>query len=269
MAKVKAMIFTIGLVMLSLIILSLAVLIFNTFQKAELTMSNIGALDRIYELDTSIQNVLKNLFKSSWIDLEVDNELNLVSFKERIPSNNTVFNLTLTNFKNFTESNFDYVNLDLDNVAKELPLIITPHNIGYKHLNFGERIIEITPASINFDKYEIFLDFNENIVSCPVEYSEETDFDTYIQASSPAMECSLRKIEPDIENKVQTEEGFVYLRADSDGSLVIIANDTIAWVETKIWLNPLTDINVGYPDGIININLPEIGVSKTSSVRIR
>jgi len=216
-----------------------------------------------------MQNVLRNLFKSSWIDLEIDNELNLVSFKEKIPSNNTVFNLTLMNFKNFTESNFDYVNLNLDNIAKELPLIITPSNIEYKHLNFGERIIEITPASINFDKYEIFLDFNENIVSCPSAYSETTDFDVYIQASSPGMGCSLRKIEPDIENTVQTEEGFVYLKADSDGLLVVMANDTIAWVETKIWLNPLADINVEYPDDIIYINLPEIGISKTSPVRIR
>lgn len=270
MAKVKAVLFTIGLMMISLVVLTLTILIFNNFQKAESTMSNIGALDRAYELDHSIQNVLKNLFdRGSGIDLVVNDAANFISFEEVIPSNNTAFNLTVLDFKNFTEENFNYIRLDIDRITKELPLIILPYDIEYKHLNFGEGVIEIIPESINFNKYEVFLDLYEEITSCPAAYSEETDFDFYVQATASASECSSRKMELDIENRVNTENGFIYLKADLDGKLVITANNTKAEVETKIWLNPLATPTVEYPGDVIYINLTEIGISKRSKVRLR
>ena len=270
MAKVKAMLFTVGLMMVSLVVLSLTIVIFNNFQESELTMSNMGALDRAYELDHSIQNVLKNLFdSSSGITLVVNEAANFISFKEIIPSNNTVFNLTARDFENFTKENFDYISLDLDRIVRELPLIVLPYNIEYKHLNFGGTTIKVIPDSLNFNKYEVFLDLYEEITSCPSAYSEETDFDFYVQADASESDCSLRKMELDIENKVNTESGFVYLRADSDGKLVVIANNTKVKVETKIWLNPLATPTVEYPGGVININLTGIGISKKSKVRLR
>jgi len=270
MAKVKALLFTIGLMMLSLVILSLTMLIFDSFQESELIMSDIAALDRIYDLDLSIQNVLKNLFDaSSGINLIVDTTNDFISFEETIPSNNTVFNLTLMNFKNFTYENFDYIRLNLDRVVKELPLIILPYNIEYKHLNFGERTIEIIPGSINFNIYEVFLNVYEEITSCPSIYSEETNFDVYVQATASGSQCSSRKIELDIENRVSAGSGFIYIRADSDGKLVIIANNTKAKVKTKIWFDSLDNAIVEYPGDIINISLTEIGISKTSGVRLR
>ena len=271
MAKVRSMLFTIGLMMLSSVILVLAILISGSFQKSELAMSNIGALDRIYDLDISIQNILKNLFYSgSGISLEVDSINNFVSFEENLPNKNSaIFNFTVLDFKNFTELNFNNVSLNLARIVKELPLVILPYDIEYKHLNFGERTIEITPKSINFNKYEVFLVPYGNITSCPAVYDEETDFDVYVQADSPVMECPLRKIEPDIENKVITTNGFVYLRAYLDGKLVITANNTEVKVKTKIWLNPLGVVSIQYPDNIVNINLKEIGISKASSVVIK
>ena len=114
----RGILFSLGLMLLSSVILLLAVLIFHNAQKAEEIIGKLIVLDRVYDLDNSIQKSVSDIFMiKSGISINITN--NSVFFEEILPNDNLeLLNSSMFGFKNFVENNISNINLTITNVEE-------------------------------------------------------------------------------------------------------------------------------------------------------
>ena len=157
----KGVLFTIGLTFLAMVVLSLAILIFHSAQKSEDIVAKLAVLDRVYDLGTSIEQSLSDIFDlRSGISINITN--NSVSFEEILPNENIVtFNNSLYQFKRFIERNLSNVNLSIANM-EGMPLTINPGDITYKHTGNWSNIEVLPPAGYS-GGYSIFIITDKNV----------------------------------------------------------------------------------------------------------
>src|SRR3989344_6936946 len=115
MAKMKkAVLFTLSMLLLVALVFSLS-LIFSDLNKYNVDrFSELSIIDRLYDIDSSLQKSIKKVFNAySGIIIDINN-LN-VTIQESLPNTNkNQFNEKINSFKNYTESQFNNIKLDVN-----------------------------------------------------------------------------------------------------------------------------------------------------------
>ena len=266
----KGVLFTIGFTFLALLILMLAILIFHSAQQSEDIVTRLSLLDRVYDLDNSIQQSLGDLFYiKSGISVNITN--NSISFEERLPSTNAgIFNASMKSFKGFIESNFSFVNMTIDELVGQVPVEIVPYGITYKHVNFGGKQIMVVPQQINFKGYNVYMLISDNVSSCVWSTIDGSfDFTVDVVGQNGASCSGTRLISSSGENGVIVNS-VVDISVDSGILSITIAEASLidADVKTKVLVNSIEDLYLRYPLPVIKISFGELGVYKESMVRL-
>ncbi len=266
----KGFLFTIGLTFLVLVVLVLAVLIFHNTQKSEEIISKLAVLDRAYDLDTSIQKSLSDIFNlKSGISINITN--NSIVFEEELPNTNTeILNNSIMDFKGFIESNLSSITLDVTNI-EEIPLIIMPNNITYKHKE-NRSNIEVVPEQINFNGYSLFIITDKN-VSCSWDVNSGS-LNLSLEVKGDVINCDPRteEIDPSLENEIKVDiiEGgnLAIITVDNNGRLLInLTQDSSVTAKTALLINQ-SDVEIMTDSLILGIDFEDFGIYKESKVKI-
>lgn len=260
----KALLFTIGLVIMASVLLALAALNFRNSELTKDRLAEIGSLDRISSAASSVSNGFKDLFNAySNIDLTITNE-NL-TFEEDLPNSISNFRNNLDSYKNYVESNDKSINLSINNLKTRLLLNLFPHNITYKH-NFANNEIFIVPYQLpNFNKYYVELPSSFNITSCIWSYSNGS-LNFELKTNNQA--CNGNVYLDSSQNNLITINNGLLIRINN----TLLISNSLSTVRLKIFigLNDIGDTKVlALSDqDIINIKYNNLNISKNSGFRI-
>ena len=268
----KAVLFTLSMLLLVTLVFSLS-LIFSDLNKYNADrFSELSILDRLYDIDSSLQNSIKKVFNAySGIITDI-NKLN-VTIQESLPNaNKNQFNEKINSFKNYTESQFNNIKLDIDQLNNNAELII--NGISYNHNNnFGGNIINIVPKQINFDTYyfRFYSSAKNGIINWPTAPSG--NLRVIIVADAPEWHNEkIQNIDPS-KTTTATISGIGIDNIElifSNLGKVKIENKAAADVslKTAIAFNSLNDKIHVYLPNIINIAFSQFNISKLGHVKI-
>ena len=248
----RGILFSLGLMLLSSVILLLAVLIFHNAQKAEEIIGKLIVLDRVYDLDNSIQKSVSDIFMiKSGISINITN--NSVFFEEILPNDNLeLLNSSMFGFKNFVENNISNINLTITNV-EELPLIVIPQRITYAHKDNWSNV-EVVPESMNFNGYSLIIDTDKN-VSCVWDVnSGSLNFSLEVRGDVINCDFTSEMIDPSVENEIRID-------SIEEGNIMIIKT----FDNGKLSINLTRDISIAARTGLL-ISQPQIDVLASSIV---
>jgi len=264
----KGILFTLGLTFLTLVVLSLAILIFHNAQKYEEITAKLAALDRVYELDTSIGQSLKDIFRlRSGISINVTNES--ISFEENMPNYNLeILNNSIDSFKRFIESNLSNVNLTITDMD-EVPLMISPYNIAYTHKENGSDI-EVLPASINFDGYFVSIDTDKNVSCAWDEQAGTLNLSLEVRVDELECEFESKKVGASTEVSINSiEDGNILLiQIGDNGKLVINMTQNVSMTTKTSVLIDQNQAEIESNSMILKVDFGELGIYKESEVKI-
>jgi len=258
----KGVLFTIGLLFLSLIILTFSIVIYNFEKSKQEVTTTMIILERTYNENQAIQTGLKEIFQNkSGIILEKN--ATYIKFKESLPnSKSDIFKNFMIEYKHYIENN-TATKLKLNEIVEKLPLKIQPQNITYFHEHFGGNKISIVPDKINFDGYFLKIETNKNITSCIINLEPgNLSFEVRVVGISGDPCQNVTKINPYGNNFVKVNEKIKINVDNGKLSIVNEYKEPIS-VETKLYL---TSKEVCYPSKIINTSYPIFGISKVNTV---
>lgn len=272
----KGILFTIGLMLLALIVLALAVLIFHTTQKFEDIVTELAVLDRVYDLSTSIEkSLIDTFYLKSGISISItDND---VSFEETLPNTDYAeLSDSLTSFKTSLETDFPNIDLTIGNM-EGMPLKIMPdltvptQYVSYEHENsWGD--IKVLPTGAGIDGYSVSFTINKEVSCIWDQQGGSLDFN--LDVDGVATGCvgseeigpttTIQVVDSDNENKV-----YVTIELGDNNVLSIDPGNGIS-------IRAITTIHMSQPPaGIIADSLSfkvdfeeDLGVYKEREVRI-
>ena len=289
MAKV-GFLFTIGLLLMSLTVLSLALFIAEVEKGSNEKVTELVRYDRLHDLDTSINEAFREIFRvSSGISIIYTNKTNNTFFiKENLPNGNstrfaqnmTAFEIFLNKTSNSPTDNVTLYLANLANVHANLPLVITPYNITYTHFpSFGSNTIIVSPKQFNFYGYNI-------TITTPINPS--TTLQTFKFVSGTDMIVKIKIIGPTqnrIINQRVSSSGLSYLQVRDSGGTINLFN--ISFNNSKLWIDKQAgvakiDVSTGimmrgdqiellriwYPRKLYNVTLPQSKIKTSSHVMI-
>ena len=283
----KAMLFTASFVVLSLITFSIALIIINNYHKSQVQFYEIGSIDRLNDLSSSIEQGLLEIFEvSSGLTISVNKNTATISIAEELPSSSAeTFRDNMAGFQDFIESKFPETKLNLIDVKEYLPLVIYPYNVTFTHpLRYGQDRINIIPQQINFNSYSIYvyspsqevirIDWGgpqkgDKFMSVTAKdylgnsfYKENNkiDFNSNVDIHVILWNAALR-IEQELLIKIQPNE-LGLLRIENHATNIVLVNTTVDFN------NQEQLISIGFPKDTIKLNYTSLGISKSSTVQI-
>ena len=280
--KKRGQFFITILVLIAMIIFSISVLMYRTSQSFEDRVSELTAFERLNNLDLSTQNVLKHMFSDhSGMNVTVSSSTNgpSVKFEDNIPNVHSSLNSSLNSFKAYLESNFDYINLSIEPVKTNLPLFIRSYNILYNHTNLNQ--ITITNPDDNINGIDIYIfasASNFTAQSISISPGIALNFSCNILDSDGTLSSTSSSIAKDGETNIRltTDNGNITVIKRSSnyfnnpsGIEIISPRDNIIVIITLTLNNNGNQLDVRYPQGIINMSFPSYGISKLGDARIR
>jgi len=261
----KGVLFTLSILLIVSLVLAIAILNFKSVQKTKDVLSEVGAVERVYNLGTSVANGFKEIFNAySGINLTLVNET--ITFKEFLPNTNTaLFKNSLDNYKVYVENEDNNTKLNINTLKNELPLLILPHNITYTHSSFGDKRIIVDPNKINFDKYYVKI---ENFITTSCNWNTYPGtFQFQLETDNPTCN-NIQNIDITQNNLININNGIILIYINK--TLIIENNGASAYITTSINLNKTNHdrITIESKPDIINLNYSDLGVSRTSGFRI-
>lgn len=281
MGKVKGFLFTISFLIFVTALFVLMTIIYSTTFQDDKRIAEIGALDNINNLDSSLKNSIKELFLA-YSNMSVKMIGTNVTFNETLINNISNFQISLSYLKSFTETNYNIASLNITDLNESLPLIIMPHRIEYKH-NYSNKEIIITPEEVNFNGYHFIV---SNVINATCGYSSYSSGNFIFKLDSNSIitslfpDCDLEiAINPNVRNYVTV--GSLGLNQDSveieinNGGVAKIKirnpqGTSVPRLHTTVLLNKSTgyQTKVMLPDSIIRISDNILKVFKKDGVRI-
>lgn len=275
----RGILFTLGTFFIAATVLALAIVIFHNTEESRERVSELGSLDRLFDLSSSVQTGIKEIF-------EIYADFNL-SIKESTDSTNVSFteNISRTqedwgeeleekmnNFKSYVESSDQNIKLDITAIEnKEIPLIILPHNITYsRSWAIGHTTLNVIPTTLNFNSYDIIIDTADQEVTEPSSTIHEGSFYFKVIAIDNYGNYFVEEhyIDPEKENQVLI--GNIIKATVKNQELEIWTNSDIPIIVTTMVDNlqkTSEKVTVEYLSGIINATFQELGISKISSIK--
>lgn len=308
MVKVrKGILFTLSIFLIMSLILTLTVLMYRNTQKNEKRLLELGSMERVYDIDSSVQQGLKNIFYDQ-TDINLGINDRKVYFEENFPHEEgwwkgmwewvhciffgrCPFQEQIDEFEAYIEDQGpEDIELDLGAVKESLPLVIKPHSITYKHLPYPGNKIEVLPEELNFNKYQVWIRTDQEVNTENCEFptaAEGGDFWAEIDVDSKGTGCYFNNIiDPCqtntftiIENQSHVSNREIDIKIGSPetcGKLSLEYEYKETWpalddtVRVTLTVNETKNetIKITYPNNIIGINITDLGISKLGTVRI-
>ena len=272
MGKIKkGMFYTIGFLLLSGIIIGFAILL--TTNNISETITIVSATDKANEMVLSIQDGFNKIFdKKSGIS--VSSIGTSITFEEDLPNNNaTYFKNYLDSYKSFIESKNISILLSTGELKTYLPLKIKPHNIEYRHLNYGDSKINISAVSNNFGGYSltVYVDPIHLEPHCTTSGGNQSIYisvDVY-RSGQPNSWCNLNKRfikKVNITGNLPNPQIAVLELNGND--LTITSFQQISVKTTIENLNNLGKKSIVFPDGLIYLNYSDFNIVKNTTVNL-
>jgi len=282
----KGVLLTIGMLFLSSIVLSLAVMLFHNTQGTENRFAELSLYDRLYDLDSSIQRGFKEIFtRNSGVTLTIEN--NLVTITETLPHSSN-FASEMDAYEDYLEEAYPtdpLVAVDdsvLTTIKNKLPFYIFPHDILVEHDSFpsGDEL-RIIPQNLNIENYSISLTTTKQSVTFDDEEMEQgsgtLDLRVSVTTESGTTVREYNNINPVEENELTLNfdtglptESEIDIDIDDHAHLVIDREGVTADHTIEIALiHQAEEMNyIKYPDNLFTINIPGDNLQKTSTARI-
>lgn len=151
-------------------LIGLAILVIFISKESASQVTLLGSLERLNNLDSSIQKSLRDIFYAN-ANIKISGNKTQVVFTENI-SNSQFFsyNISLFNLTTHIRSEFPnipiYFNLTngILDAPRELHLMILPNLIDYHH-DFANKKIKILPQALNVNGYHFIINITNPAVS--------------------------------------------------------------------------------------------------------
>lgn len=271
--KNKGVVFTVGLALLALAVLSLSTTTLVYRQRMQDLVYSMAAVERVRNSFNSIGADLRGIvLKTSGIGIQLNG--GVVLFNETIPNSQAAaYQSVLDLYGGFAANNTDNIILDLNGLRNTLTLAVQPSGLNYTHDFFGGREVRINPSSVNFNRYSVSIYSPENITNCTWNIPAGNNtlmLDFYIRGSPGA--CNLTLLaDPSMTSSFDVNGGSLVMTVGSGGRLSIRNNWlTAVNVSTGVYLTNVSGSLMGIylPEGIVRASLPEHGVSKGGRVKL-
>ena len=271
----KGILFSVSVAIIGLSLLAMVILISNSGFQEQNSISRIAVFNRMQDEVEYISRELISIINIFNITVSVNG--NTVSITEDNPFPNTDrFELSMDNWKNFTESNSGFsLNVDVTDIKDKVPLIIN-NQVEYTHTN-GVSGVKITVENASLvANYSVFIlvkangtvsfdwddtnpgsqnftltvksNTNQNTTSKLLDFSKGNELEVNI--GSNQIEISVGK---------GSDTGF--FKMDNQDQLPIT-------LTTNITINTTGEVKVTLPDSIINITSSLYNISRVTTVKV-
>lgn len=244
----KAVFLTITLLMFALILFSLSSLFIKQKQSENFFVQ--GTINRVLNLDASIQKSITDLFKKH-AGISIVNSKNTITITESLPSDFSTFRTKLESFEQFVENEFSSIKINAD--IQEMPLNLSPKGILYTHIPAENKIL-IQKASLA-QAYEIKFTFPQGQEgACPISWTNEPgDLRVKLIAEDVLSSCESEKTI----NPIGTNQAIL---THTQGNIIIdiTGNQIEISRSADEAYNIQTTIELASEESIVNIKMPEI-----------
>lgn len=258
----KGIFYTLALSFLALALLSLAILFFQHAASAESRHAELSFSQKLYDLDTSVQQVFAEAFKRK-TDIILRSTLHSLTLEENIPQSFSELNSLVLTLKNEVE-NESNVNVTVATFTNH-PLIFKPSDIIIEHPN--ATTIHVLPSQ-NITGYNISLIFTEDMTSCVWNIAGGTRSIAFT-AQSDASNCAFSQSGVGEATITMVVDGkTVLVDIDGDGELLLESNSP---VKSNVTINVNELSQGGHFEAYIGIEIVEaaLGFSKKSNVLLQ
>lgn len=287
MAKMnKGVLFSLGTLILVILVLLLGLMIFHSSQNSLERFSEFAISDRLFDAYFSVENsIIKILNSYSDVNVSIVDQGSTsdVSFTETITRERDrwgiEFGEKIELFKNYVESKDEHIKVDSISLEdKELSLVILPHNIEYsREWGTGHVTLDVKPgADDNFNSYDVLVNTNgveiDNVNS---QFSKSGSFNFRVKAVDDYGHSFLESalVDPEAQHQVQVflvggnkikvslSDRELETWTNSDNPIVITTT-----VDGLVELNE--SVRVKYATNAISVNYSEFNFSKRSAIEI-
>jgi len=280
----KAMLLTLGMLLLSSLVFSLSILIFHNTQGTEDRFAELSLYDRLYDMDSSIQRGFKEIFiRNSGMTLAITEDI--VKITETLPHSSN-FEAEIEAYKNYLEESYNtdpQVTINdaaLTLTKNSLPFYIMPHNILVEHDSFPSgQELRIMPQNLNVENYSISLTtprqslptFNADTVSGSLELL----ITARLEGGSSFSQ--LYNVNPESSNTItlrfdegEPEQADITITLDNPAHLVIGRGGITTDYDVEIALTHQAEkMNyIKLYNGLFTINIPGDSLQKTGTARL-
>ncbi|MBL7100751.1 MAG: hypothetical protein ISS23_02230 [Nanoarchaeota archaeon] len=280
----KAVLLTLGMLLLSSLVFSLSILLFHNTQGTESRFAELSLYDRLYDLDSSIQRGFKEIFeRNSGMTLILLDDT--IRISETLPHSSN-FEAELIAYSNYLEGLYSIdplVVIDdsvLTLVKDRLLFYIMPHNILVEHSSFPSGNLEITPQNLNVENYSISLTvtkqsmtFDDSLMttsgSFPLRMSVTTNSGTSVWEKDNIDQTSTNTMTLNFDTGLPTE-ATITITLDNPAKLIINRGSVTADHNIEIALQHQIDemTYISYPDNLFTISIPGDDLQKISTARL-
>ncbi len=265
----KGVMFSLMFVFLTTLLIILSTLIFRTALSSEEYATEIALMNRLYDLDQSLQQITRQLLIANTFLFASQNRSATIT--QDLPfQNDAALNVSFTNLKNFIEPDDAAIRFSSASFnAKQFQ--INPYMINYSRPD--NQSIRIIPTSLNYDQYT-FAFFTTNQSAGKIVWN---DFDagtfpiTIISGNATAQISSTQNVDlaDDVDIRIQNiAAGEIRITIDdqkvditSSMTVRVRANTTITFTNGK------TKPIITFPD-VYTITFPDFNVTKNSGVQL-
>ena len=249
----RAVFLTITLVLFALILFSLSSLFLSQKQSENFFVQ--GSIDRVVNLDASIQKSITDLFEAhSGIAIVISS--NKIIINEILPPSFSDFESKLGSFESFIESELSIVTINAD--VNTMPLNLTPIGIVYNHSTVEEKVIiqRVELASA----FEIKFTFpqGEEGITCPLTWNRIASGNLRVKVIAEDIDAGSCNTQSDVNplDSTGSEVEIIHARGNIK---VKIANNVIeiSRVSSNAYVAETT-IELAVGEKIVSIKMPEI-----------
>ncbi len=270
----KGILITLGLTFFVLVILSLATVIYHYNLTSDQRLLEAAALERIYNLDKSIEKGLWDLYNSSAgitiITSQTSTRIN-VTFSELLPNNQSIFSAATLSFANYINTFDPSVIVNASLLSTELPLIIHPYNINYHHPDSTQ--VRIIPGDYTeIASYNFLVHTGEaNITGITTFFPGSLSVNIKAIDNFGNQQSFSDTVDPTLlanSLSITTSHGSIVFNITNPGIMAIISkasnpitlNTTLDLIAT-----PSTKLEIRFPSNTTIINLSQLGMTKVGS----
>ncbi len=272
----KGILLSIGLTLVALIVLGLAVLIYNDSSKNIERFNTLSLFERLNSEYLSAEKSISRIFN-------VNSNMNLsfngfnITIQDALPNNYTNLKNKLILFRDYAGDNFANVKITLSDTTNNFKIAINPQLINYTQTPSNKKIL------VDYDKLNFFgLRFNFNTGNSTVGTIQWEEFDSgsfpvsiSVANSTGSSTQSSQNVDMNDEWEVRINglpggEGRIIVEFDDEDKQVTIENNANIGInsKTEILLNKSNYLSLTDPSTKISVNFSEAKLSKVQSARL-
>ena len=284
--KGKGVLFTLGTLILVILILLLGLMIFHSSQDSLERFSEFAISDRAFDAYFSVENGIIEIL-NSYSDVNVSiidqGSTSDVSFTETITRDRDKWGIEFSEkielFKNYVEGKDKHIKIDAVSLEdKELPLVILPHNIKYsRDWATGHVSLDVEPgADDNFNSYDVLVNTGSSeIDNVNSQFGKSGSFSFRVKAVDDYGHSFLESelVDPDASHQVQ-----VFLVGGNKIKVSLSDRELETWTNSDnpvvitTTVDGLAELNesvrVKYATNAISVNYSEFNFSKSSFIEV-